>query len=178
MKKFFQFAIVAVAAIVMVSCGNKSEANAEGAEPATEEQTAGAESQEVKEGTMGPCTVECAKFSVDIPAEWEVRKIQDNEISVGKEYAEGLNFVYDDAANFKQECQIIMNISGMQDLGEKTYGSNTYGTFLWKQDAGDSFAAILKIGDGESGVIKVNTSNVKTADNEVVLKVLESLKLK
>ena len=52
------------------------------------------------------------------------------------------------------------------------------GTFLWKQDAGDSFSAILKIGDGESGVIKVNTSNVKTADNEVVLKVLESLELK
>ena len=38
MKKFFQFSIVAVAAIVMVSCGNKSEANAEGAEPAAEEQ--------------------------------------------------------------------------------------------------------------------------------------------
>ena len=178
MKKFFQLAIVAVAAVVMVSCGNKGEANAEGTDSTAVEQTAEAGSQEVKEGTMGPCTVECAKFSIDIPAEWEVRKIADNEISVGKEYAEGLNFVYDDAANFKQECMFEMNITGMQDLGEKTYGSNTYATFLWKQDAGDSFAAILKIGDGNGQVIKVNTSNVKTADNEVVLKVLESLKLK
>ena len=66
----------------------------------------------------------------------------------------------------------------MEDLGEKTYGNNTYATYLWKQDSGDSFSAILKIGDGESSVIKVNTSNVKTADNETVIKVLESLKLK
>ena len=66
----------------------------------------------------------------------------------------------------------------LEDLGEKTLGNNTYATFLWKQEAGDAFSAILKIGDGENGIIKVNTTNVKTADNEVVLKVMESLKLK
>ena len=176
MKKFFQFAIVAVAAIAMASCGNKSgQAEAEGTDAAG---VAEAASQEVTVGSVGPCTVECAKFSIDIPEGWEVRVIEDKEISAGKEYAEGLDFVYDDAANFKQECQINMEIEGMQDLGEKTYGSNTYATFLWKQDAGDSYSAILKIGDGDGQVIKVNTTNVKTADNEVVLKVLESLKMK
>ena len=86
--------------------------------------------------------------------------------------------MYDNRANYAQERQIIMDINGMEDLGEKTYGNNTYATYLWKQDSGDSFSAILKIGDGESSVIKVNTSNVKTADNETVIKVLESLKLK
>ena len=133
---------------------------------------------EVKEGSMGPCTVSCEKFSIDIPEGWEVRTIKENEISAGQEYKEGLNFVYDDRANYAQDRQIIMEINGMEDLGEKTYGDNTYATYLWKQDSGDSFSAILKIGDGESSVIKVNTTNVKTADNETVIKVLESLKLK
>ena len=89
-----------------------------------------------------------------------------------------MNFVYDEQANYKQSQQIEMDIKGMEDLGEKTLGNNTYATFLWKQEAGDAFSAILKIGDGENGIIKVNTTNVKTADNEVVLKVMESLKLK
>ena len=127
---------------------------------------------------MGPCTVSCEKFSIDIPEGWQVRVLSDKEISAGKEYHEGLDFVYEDQANYAQEQQIKMDKNGMQDLGEKTYGDNTYATFLWKQDSGDDFSAILKIGDGEAGVIKVNTTNVKTADNEVVLKVLESLKMK
>ena len=107
-----------------------------------------------------------------------MRSIEDNVISAGQEYKEGLEFVYDDQANYAQERQIKMEKSGMEDLGEKTLGDNTYATYLWKQDSGDVFSAILKIGDGENGVIKVNTTNVKTADNETVLNVLGSLKMK
>lgn len=177
MKKVYQIAIMIVAAIAFTACGNKTAQEGENAEGTTTEQTAEA-AGEVKEGSMGPCTVSCEKFSIDIPEGWEVRVIKENEIGAGQEYKEGLNFVYDEYANYKQAQQIEMEISGMEDLGEKTLGDNTYATFLWKQDSGDSFSAILKIGDGENGIIKVSSSNVKTADNETVLKVMESLKLK
>lgn len=177
MKKVYQIAIMLVAAIAITACGNKAAQDGENAEGAATEQTAEA-TNEVKEGSLGPCTVSCEKFSIDIPEGWVVRVIKDNEISVGQEYKEGLNFVYDEQANYKQSQKIEMDINGMEDLGEKTLGNNTYATFLWKQESGDAFSAILKIGDGENGIIKVNTTNVKTADNEVVLKVMESLKMK
>ncbi len=177
MKKVYQIAIMLVAAIAITACGNKAAQDGENAEGAATEQTAEA-TNEVKEGSLGPCTVSCEKFSIDIPEGWVVRVIKDNEISAGQEYKEGLNFVYDEQANYKQSQQIEMDINGMEDLGEKTLGNNTYATFLWKQESGDAFSAILKIGDGENGIIKVNTTNVKTADNEVVLKVMESLKMK
>ena len=173
MKKFFQIAIVIVATIAFAACGNKTSQNAENAEATETEQTAEA-TDEVKEGSEGPCTVSCDKFSIDIPEGWVVRNISENEIGAGQEYKEGVNFVYDGQANFNQSRQIKMEINGMQDLGDKTYGDNTYATFL----GNDAFSAILKIGDGENGIIKVSTTNVKTADNEKVLKVLESLKMK
>ena len=177
MKKVYLFAIMIAAAIAFTACGNKTAQDGENAEDAATEQTSEA-TDEVKEGSKGPCTVSCDKFSIDIPEGWEVRVIKENEISAGQEYKEGLNFVYDEQANYKQSQQIEMDIKGMEELGEKTLGNNTYATFLWKQEAGDAFSAILKIDDGENGIIKVNTTNVKTADNEVVLKVMESLKLK
>ncbi len=172
MKRVYQIAIMLVAAIAFTACGDKAAQNGENAEGAAEQTTEA--TTEVKEGSKGPCTVSCDKFSIDIPEGWEVRVIKENEISAGQEYKEGLNFVYDEQANYKQSQQIEMDIKGMEDLGEKTLGNNTYATFLWKQDAGDSFSAILKM----NGIIKVNTTNVKTADNEVVLKVMESLKMK
>jgi len=174
MKKIYQIAIMIVAAIAFTACGSKTAQEGGNAEGTTTEQTAEA-ANEVKEGSVGPCTVTCEKFSIDIPEGWVVRKIADNEISAGQEYKEGLNFVYDEQANYKQSQQIMMEISGMQDLGEKTLGGNTYATYLSKEE---SFSAILKIGDGENGIIKVNSSNVKTGDNEIALKVMESLKMK
>jgi hypothetical protein len=173
--------IAAAGLLAFTACGGNKGGNNEGQggdQKEAVEQTEATASEEVKEGSKGPCTVSCDKFSIDIPEGWEVRVIKENEISAGQEYKEGLNFVYDEQANYKQSQQIEMDINGMEDLGEKTLGNNTYATFLWKQDAGDSFSAILKIGDGENGIIKVNTTNVKTADNEVVLKVMESLKMK
>ena len=177
MKKFFQIAIVIAASITFAACGNKASQDAENTDGTAAEQATEA-NDEVKVGSKGPCTVSCDKFSIDIPEGWEVRTIGEKEIGAGQEYKEGVNFVYDDQANYTQSCKIKMDVNGMQDLGEKTYGGNTYATFLWKQDSGDAFSAILKIGDGENGIIKVSTSNVKTADNETVLKVLESLKMK
>ena len=177
MKKIYQIAILIVATITFTACGNKTSQNEENADGTATEQTAEA-ADEVKVGSEGPCTVSCEKFSIDIPEGWVVRVINENEIAAGQEYKEGVDFVYDDQANYNQSRQIKMEIDGMEDLGEKTCGENTYATYLWKQDSGDAFAAILKIGDGENGIIKVNTTNVKTADNETVLNVLGSLKMK
>lgn len=177
MKKFFQFAIVIVATIAFTACGDKPAQNAENNDAEATEQTSEA-TDEVKVGSEGPCTVSCDKFSIDIPEGWVVRDISENVIAAGQEYKEGVEFVYDDQANFTQSRQIKMEKEGMQDLGDQTYGDNTYATFLWKQSSGDAYSAILKIGDGENGIVKVNTTNVKTADNETVLKVLGSLKMK
>ena len=178
MKTRFFMMIAAAGLLAFTACGGNKGGNNEGQggdQQEAVEQTEATASEEVKEGSMGPCTVSCDKFSINIPEGWKVRQIAENEISVGQEYKEGLNFVYDGAANFKQSCQIATEVSGMEALGEKTYGNNTYATFMM---SGDTYSAILKVGDGESAIIKVNTTNVKTADNEVVLKVLESLKLK
>ena len=42
----------------------------------------------------------------------------------------GFEFVYDQQSNLEQEKQIIMEKEGLQDLSEKTFGKNTYATFL------------------------------------------------
>lgn len=177
MKKVYQISMMIIAALVFAACGNKPAQEGENAEGTSTEQTAEV-ADEVKEGSAGPCTVSCDKFSIDIPEGWVVRVINENEISAGKEYKEGVSFVYDEQANYKQSQQIKMEISGMEDRGEKTLGDNTYATFLCRDNSGDSYSAILKIGDGENGIIKLNTTNVKTDDNEIVLKVMESLKMK
>ena len=113
-----------------------------------------------------------------VPQDWEVTKKKESELSVKAPSGEIFNFVYDEQSNLAQEKQFEMELDGMQDLGEKTFGNNTYATFLWKQDAGDAYSAIMKIGDGNSGTIKVNTTNVKTADNEMIPAILGNLKMK
>lgn len=90
----------------------------------------------------------------------------------------GFEFVYDQQSNLEQEKQIIMEKEVMQDLSEKTFGKNTYATFLWKMDSGDVYKAIMKIGDGTSGTIKVNSTNVKTADNAMIPVILGNIKMK
>ena len=117
MKKIFQIAIVIVASITFAACGNKTSQDAENTDGTATEQTSEA-TDEVKEGSKGPCTVSCDKFSIDIPEGWEVRTIKEKEIGAGQEYKEGVNFVYDDQANFNQSRQIKMEINGMQTTKE------------------------------------------------------------
>ena len=141
---------------------------------ATEQPAAGG----MEEGAKGPGVLECDNFTIDVPQDWEVTKKKESELSVKAPSGEIFNFVYDEQSNLAQEKQFEMELDGMQDLGEKTFGNNTYATFLWKQDAGDAYSAIMKIGDGDSGTIKVNTTNVKTADNEMIPAILGNLKMK
>ena len=164
------------AVALMTACngnGNNSGSNAASGDStaqATTENAAGA----MEIGAKGPGTLEAAAFSVDVPEGWEVTDKQDKEVSVMAPSGEIFNFVYDEQSNLAQEKQIKMEKDGMQDMGEKTFGDNTYATFVWM----DAFSAIMKIGDGTAGTIKVNTTNVKNADNEMIPAILGNVKMK
>ncbi len=176
MKKLFLM-IATVAMLTACNGNGNTNGSASGSQndsTATEQAADGT----MQEGSKGPGTVECNNFTIDVPESWEVSNKMDKEISVKAPSGEIFNFVYDDQSNYTQEKQLKMNRDGMQDLGEKTFGDNTYATFLWKQDAGDVYSAIMKIGDGNSGTIKVNTTNVKTADNEMIAAILGNIKMK
>lgn len=165
---------------LMASCGGNT--NTSGSAASGEQNDSVATEQaadgSMQEGAKGPGTLEAANFTIDVPEGWEVSSKMDKELSVKAPSGEIFNFVYDDQSNYTQEKQLKMNRDGMQDLGEKTFGDNTYSTFLWKQDAGDVYSAIMKIGDGNSGTIKVNTTNVKTADNEMIAAIMGNIKMK
>ena len=132
----------------------------------------------LQEGDKGPGLLQCDAFTIEVPEGWEVNTKKENELTVVAPSRELFNFVYDEYSNYPQERQFMMDINGMQDLGEKTFGDNTYATYLWKQSAGDVYKAILKIGDGEHGTIKVNPTNVETADNEMIAVIFPAVKMK
>ena len=158
-KLFLMFATVAM----LTACngnGNTSDSNA------SNDSTAQA-TEQTEEATPG--TVECANFTLDVPEGWEVTDKQDKEVSVKAPSGEIFNFVY----NFLKK-QIKMDKDGVQDKGEKTFGENTYSTYVWM----DAFSAILKIGDGTAGTMKVNTTNVKDDTNEMIAVILPNIKMK
>ena len=163
-KLFLMFATVAM----LTACngnGNTSGSNA------SNDSTAQAAEQTDQ---AAPGTVECANFTLDVPEGWEVTDKQDKEVSVKAPSGEIFNFVYNDQSNYDQEKQIKMDKDVVQDKGEKTFGDNTYSTYVWM----DAFSAILKIGDGTAGTMKVNTTNVKDDTNEMIAVVLPNVKVK
>lgn len=181
--KISQFFILATVIVAFMACSSKTDkhtGNGGGTWGTQTEEAAEATGAtgEVTEGDMGPGTVSCDKFSVVIPVGWKVRNISNNVIGVGEDNKEGLSLVYDGRTNYQQAQQVLMNNKNMLDLGERTYGENKYATFLLQQESGDSFSAILKIGDGKSSVVKVSTTNVNSGENETVINVLRSLRLK
>ena len=178
MKKLFLM-IATVAMLTACNGNGNNSGNASGSQnDSTSTEQADNASNGMQEGSKGPGTVECDNFTIDVPDSWEVSSKMDKELSVKAPSGEIFNFVYDNQSNYTQEKQFKMERDGMQDLGEKTFGDNTYATFLWKQDAGDVYSAIMKIGDGNSGTIKVNTTNVKTADNEMIAAIMGNIKMK
>ena len=163
-KLFLMFATVEM----LTACngnGNTSGSNA------SNDSTAQA-TEQTEEATPG--TVECANFTLDVPEGWEVTDKQDKEVSVKAPSGEIFNFVYDDQSNYDQEKQTKRDKDGVQDKGEKTFGDNTYATYVWM----DAFSAILKIGDGTAGTMKVNTTNVKDDTNEMIAVILPNVKMK
>ncbi len=84
-KTIFSFAIAAVA-VLMVSCGGKTENNAPEAtaegEQATEQK---AEAQATPGEIAGPVTIETKNFSIDLPAGWYVKSPKDKTLDEIKE---------------------------------------------------------------------------------------------
>lgn len=163
-KLFLMFAAVAM----LTACngnGNASGSNA------SNDSTAQA-TEQTDEATPG--TVECESFTLDVPEGWVVTDKQDKEVSVKAPSGEIFNFVYELQSNYTQEKQFEMDKDGVQDKGEKTFGDNTYATYVWM----DAYSAILKIGDGTAGTIKVNTTKVKDDTNEMIAVILPNIKMK
>lgn len=187
MKKIFL--LIATVAMLTACNGNGStsgnrpsgDSTAQATEqPATELPEEEIEEIEITE-MKGPGTIECKNFTIDVPQDWEGQYVQDPrsiKLSVKAPSNEIFDFIYHEQSNFTQEKQLMMERDGMQDLGEKTFGNNTYATFLGKQDAVDTYIAIMKIGDGNSGTIKVSAFNVNTADNKMIPAILGNVKMK
>lgn len=180
MKKLFLM-MMALGAMTLVSCNSKTTgstaASGEQNDSAATEQTDQAESG-MQEGSKGPGTLEAANFSIDVPEGWEVTTKTDDELAVRPEGGKVFSFQYSDQANYDQEKQIMMDKNGMEDLGEKQFGDNTYNLYMWKQDTDNTFKALLKVGDGTAGSLKVTCSGLEDANSEVVGQILGNVKMK
>jgi len=53
-----------------------------------------------------------------------------------------------------------------------------YHLYMWEQEFDDTFKALLKIGDGQSGSLEVTCSGLEDANDEVVGQILGNVKIK
>ena len=181
MKKLF----LMIAAIAMLTAcngnGNTSgsaAASGEATDSAATEQTTGDAGAGMQEGSKGPGTLEATNFTIDVPDGWEVTKKAEEELCVRPPEGKVFSFQYSDQANHEQEKQMMMNLKGMKDLGEKQFGDNTYHLYMWEQEFEGTFKALLKIGDGQSGSLEVTCSGLEDANDEVVGQILGNVKIK
>ena len=169
-KTIFSFAIAAIAAVAMVSCGNKTEQKAENEPEATEQQAP--EQKDAQEITEGPGTVENAVFSVDVPEGWKVMLNNDKKIIIGVSDVQEKLCIEKYSMAYDSKVEQQKAIKDCEDLGEQTYGSNKFATFKWM----GKFYAFLNT-NGNAGYIGIDGSNIE-ADNETLQKVLASIKVK
>ena len=172
MKKLFL--MLATVAMLTACNGNGNASGSNASNESSAQATEQNDQANMQEVTKGPGTVECEKFSVDLPDGWEVNNKQDKVISVKAPSGEIFEFVYEEQSNYTQEKQFKMEKDGVQDKGEKAFGDNTYASYVWM----DAYSAVMKIGDGNAGTIKVNTTNVKDDTNEMIAVILPNVKMK
>ena len=179
MKKLFLM-IAAVAALTACNGNGNTGSNAGSGEQkgeAATEQTAD-KAAGMQEGSKGPGALEATNFTIDVPEGWEVTKKTDEELCVKPPEGKVFSFQYSGQANHEQEKQMMMDLKGMKDLGEKQFGNNTYHLYMWEQEFEGTFKALLKIGDGQSGSLEVTCSGLEDADSEVVGQILGNVKIK
>lgn len=171
MKKTKFFMLAAASLFAFTACNNKTEGGQAGSDSATVENQAEA-ATEVAVGTEGPCTAACAKFSVEVPAGWKVLKLEEEEIRIGlgddhtKDAQVGISARFN-----KWETAVENQGKNSEQLGEKSFGDNTFVTF---QD--DShFVAFMKVDDMH--FVGANTWNVP-ADDATLATILASVKVK
>ena len=177
MKKLFL--MIATVAMMAACSGN---GNTSGS-ATSGEQNDSAATEQATDGTMqvgakGPGSLEAANFTIYVPEGWIVTTKSDTELAVKEPGGKVFDFQYSDQANHEQEKQMMMDKDGMEDLGEKQFGDNTYNLYMWKQDGGDTFKAILKIGDGQAGSMKVTCSGLEDANSELIPAILGNVKMK
>ena len=153
-------------------------ASGEQNDSAATEQTDNGAPTGMEEGSEGPGTLEAAAFTIDVPEGWKVTKKTEEELGVKSPEGKVFSFQYSEQANHEQEKQIMMDLKGMKDLGEKQFGDNTYHLYMWEQEFGGTFKALLKIGDGQSGSIAVTCSGLEDANSDVVGQILPNVKIK
>lgn len=171
--------LAAVAALTACNGnGNTSSSAASGEQNSASatEQTSKASTME--EGSKGPGTLEATNFTIDVPEGWEVTKKTEEELCVKPPEGKVFSFQYSEQANHEQEKQMMMDLKGMKDLGEKQFGNNTYHLYMWEQEFEGTFKALLKIGDGQSGSLEVTCSGLEDANDEVVGQILGNVKIK
>lgn len=171
MKKTKFFMLAAASLFAFTACNNKTEGGQAGSDSAAVENQAEA-ATEVAVGTEGPCTAACAKFSVEVPAGWKVLKLEEEEIRIGlgddhtKDAQVGISARFN-----KWETAVENQGKNSEQLGEKSFGDNTFVTF---QD--DShFVAFMKVDDMH--FVGANTWNVP-ADDATLATILASVKVK
>lgn len=171
MKKTKYFMLAAASLFAFTACNNKTEGGQAGSDSAAVENQAET-ATEVTVGTEGPCTAACAKFSVEVPAGWKVLKLEEEEIRIGlgddhtKDAQVGISARFN-----KWETAVENQGKHSEQLGEKSFGDNTFVTF---QDD-THFVAFMKVDDMH--FVGANTWNV-AADDATLATILASLKVK
>lgn len=140
---------------------------------ASEDAKAAAEGQaeQIKEG---PGTLEAQTYSIDVPEGWKVMKAAEKTLIItNKKPGEGMITTDRYTMKFDGKIESLRSQKDIQELGEKTFGSNK---FLVFHDKMNRDIAVMDLGDG-NGYITVFASNIGV-DNSVLQKVLESIKVK
>lgn len=179
MKKFFQFAFVAVVALSIAACGNKSENKAEGS--AAPEQSASVASQDA-----AGAVAENNYFKIaNIPAGWENGNT-DSEVTITINLKPGTDLgefesvsatMFTDFQDPQQYVDEIVKNNGasVQAAEDVTFGGQTYKQVKWVDSADYSTSLV---GKTPKGVIEIILSKKLALDNPDVKAILESVSFK
>ena len=180
MKKFFQFAFVAVAALGIAACGNKSDNKAEGSASTSAEQSAS-----VAADAAG-AVAENEFFKIaNIPAGWENGGV-DSEKTIAINLKPGTDLgefesvaatMFTDFQDPQQYVDEIVKNNGasVQAAEDVTFGGQTYKQVKWLESA--DYGTSL-VGKTPKGVIEIILSKKLTLDNPDVKAILESVSFK
>lgn len=179
MKKVFQFALVAVAALGIVACGNKGD-NAEGSTS-----TAAEQSGSVAADAAG-AVAENEFFKIAaIPAGWENAGV-DSEMTISIRPKAGSELgdlesvaatMFTDFQDPQQYVDEIMKNNGasVKAAEDVTFGGQTYKQVKWVDSADYSTSLV---GKTPKGVIEIILSKKLALDNPDVKAILESVSFK
>lgn len=179
MKKIFQFALVAVAALGIAACGNKNDNNTEASGSA--EQSASVSTQDA-----AGAVAENEFFKIaNIPAGWENAGV-DSEKTIAINLKPGTDLgdlesvaatLYDDFQEPQQYVDEIVKNNGaaVKAAEDVTFGGQTYKQVKWLESADYSTSLV---GKTPKGVIEIVLSKKLDLDNPDVKAILESISFK